>query len=524
MDAIISCIENLRMKLDRHRKDGLNEYQTRIIFVDPLLEALGWDVRDPDEVELEYLTIDRKFVDYALKINREPVLFIEAKKLNDPLTDIESITQVVDYATSAGVEWCILTNGVTYKLYYITEKAKAPENLLLEISLDPKETEDMKIQQVAGQFACLSRDAMDKGLLDKIGEQVSTTGKIRRALDIAGLAEALKRLDIAGAERYARMLYGDTDKALNEIDQPLAEVKEEEIEKERRRKERRNAALKAWIKNQFEEAHPEVYVDVSVIDSIVKIKGTVKSKYKDKFIRKDIIVEGDAEEVHVLKKEFGKKLKLNEFEYYERYLESAFPEVNVNVSVNKDRINILAKVKPKFEDEFIKNKFAIERNILTPLFIIKEDLGEILDESLREQIIEPPRSMSDIERIYGTTTEIVKRKRYKKGIREIRLWVNNRSLRREGRERERKREERRSRSAQTQTSDVKNIYLITTTDCPACKMVERELKNDIDRGLIQVLNIQESDFGADLVIKLHIMDVPKLVYEKIDGTFGIVGA
>ena len=135
MDTIISCIENLRMKIDRHRKDGLNEYQTRIIFVDPLLEAFGWDVRDPDEVELEYLTIDRKFVDYALKINREPVLFIEAKKLNDPLTDIESITQVVDYDTSAGVEWCILTNGVTYKLYYITEKAKAPENLLLELRI-----------------------------------------------------------------------------------------------------------------------------------------------------------------------------------------------------------------------------------------------------------------------------------------------------------------------------------------------------------------------------------------------------
>ena len=88
---------------------------------------------------------------------------------------------------------------------------------------------------------------------------------------------------------------------------------------------------------------------------------------------------------------------------------------------------------------------------------------------------------------------------------------------------ERKRGERRSDSIQTQTSDVKNVYLITSTGCPSCDMVEREMKNDIDRGSIQVLNVQESDLGADLVIKLQIMEVPKMVYEKIDGTFGIVG-
>jgi hypothetical protein len=183
MDAVIKCIETLRMKLDKHRKDDLKEYPTRTIFVDPLLHALGWDVRDPDEVELEYPTIDGKSVDYAPKINREPVLFIEAKPLNDPLTDVKSITQIVGYAANAGVEWCILTNGVTYKVYRSTERAEAPDKLLFEISLDPKETEGMTIQQVAEQFIRFSRDAMAKGLLDEIGEQIFTTGKIRKALD-----------------------------------------------------------------------------------------------------------------------------------------------------------------------------------------------------------------------------------------------------------------------------------------------------------------------------------------------------
>ncbi|MBL5980731.1 hypothetical protein NAAC61_00660 [Petrotoga sp. 8T1HF07.NaAc.6.1] len=183
INAVIKCVEDLRMKLNRYRKHGLKEYPTRTIFVDQLLEALGWDIRDPDEVELEYPTIDGKSVDYAAKINRRPVLFIEAKALNDPLTDVKAITQVVGYAANAGVEWCILTNGINYKVYHSTEKTEAPKKLLFEISLDPKETEGMSIQQVAEQFARFSRDSMAKGLLDEIGEQIFTTGKIRKALD-----------------------------------------------------------------------------------------------------------------------------------------------------------------------------------------------------------------------------------------------------------------------------------------------------------------------------------------------------
>ncbi len=183
MDTVIKCIEELRVKLDKHRKSGLKEYSTRTIFVDPLLKSLGWDVTDPDEVEIEYPTIDGKSVDYATKINRKPVLFIEAKQLNDPLTDVKSITQVVGYAANAGVEWCILTNGITYKIYHSTEKMEAPDKLLFEISIDLKETEGMTIQQVAERFARFSRDAMAKGLLNEIGEQIFTTGKIRKALN-----------------------------------------------------------------------------------------------------------------------------------------------------------------------------------------------------------------------------------------------------------------------------------------------------------------------------------------------------
>jgi hypothetical protein len=137
MKNVEKSIDTLRAQLERHRPSGLKEYPTRTIFIDPLLLALGWDVRDPDEVELEYPTVDGKSVDYAMKINRKVVFLLEAKQLGDALDDVKSITQVVGYAANDGIDWCVLTNGVRYKVYRASEKASAPEKLLFEVSIDP---------------------------------------------------------------------------------------------------------------------------------------------------------------------------------------------------------------------------------------------------------------------------------------------------------------------------------------------------------------------------------------------------
>lgn len=183
MKEIVKCIESLRLQLDRHRKDGLKEYPTRTIFIDPLLASLGWDVRDPDEVELEHPTVDGKSVDYAMKVNRKVVLHLEAKQLGDPLDDVKSITQVVGYAANDGVEWCVLTNGVRYKVYKASEKASAPDKLLFEISIDPKDAGGLTVEELANQFKRLSRDSIAEGLLDQLGTEIFTTGKVRKALD-----------------------------------------------------------------------------------------------------------------------------------------------------------------------------------------------------------------------------------------------------------------------------------------------------------------------------------------------------
>lgn len=183
MKTVISCIEELRLKLEKSRKAGISEAETRVTFINPLVRSLGWDLTDPDQVRLEYPTFGGKFVDYALKRDQKPVLFIEAKRLGDPLTGDKGIVELVGYAANAGVKWCVLTNGCVYKVFCSTEKGAGPEKLLYQVSLDPGESEDMTVHQVAERLWRFSPESMEKGLLDSIAEEIFTTGKVRRVLD-----------------------------------------------------------------------------------------------------------------------------------------------------------------------------------------------------------------------------------------------------------------------------------------------------------------------------------------------------
>jgi len=183
MKALVQAIEKIRAKLPALRRHSLKETPTRTIVVDPVLEALGWDVRDPDEVQLEYPTVDGKSVDYALKINQDTVLLVEAKALDDPLTDVKAITQVVGYAANDGIVWCVLTNGIRWQVYRSVEKCPAPEKLMFGVDLDPKQSQGIPVQDLAEQLWRISRDEMARGTLDIEGEQTFTDSKVRKALD-----------------------------------------------------------------------------------------------------------------------------------------------------------------------------------------------------------------------------------------------------------------------------------------------------------------------------------------------------
>ena len=112
-DRIAEAIKALKKTRNEH-EDYLKpiETRTRQLLIDPMLEALGWDVRNPAQVHLEYKGTSGK-PDYALVSHGNVIALIEAKKLREKPSRIGS-QQLVKYATDeslTSLKHVVWTNG-----------------------------------------------------------------------------------------------------------------------------------------------------------------------------------------------------------------------------------------------------------------------------------------------------------------------------------------------------------------------------------------------------------------------------
>lgn len=90
----------------------LDEMTTRTKLVDPFIQLLGWDLYS-SEVDLEYaiqMMSSDKQVDYALKLDAEPVVFVEAKGGDSGITEY-NVGQLGDYMQKEWVELGLITDG-----------------------------------------------------------------------------------------------------------------------------------------------------------------------------------------------------------------------------------------------------------------------------------------------------------------------------------------------------------------------------------------------------------------------------
>jgi hypothetical protein len=160
--ALTATIAQLAEKIRRYRDKVIGEQNTKASLIEPLLECLGWDIRDLDSVHREYRTKTRdKPVDYALKLLRRPRLFIEAKGLGENLSERKWIPQVLGYATVAGVEWCVLTDGNEYRIYNATAAVDAEEKLFRKVCITDEDG-----AAVSSTLHLISRSNLEENLLD----------------------------------------------------------------------------------------------------------------------------------------------------------------------------------------------------------------------------------------------------------------------------------------------------------------------------------------------------------------------
>ena len=117
---------------------NLDEDNTKAKIVTPFIHALGWNIFDGDEVELEYPRRNDEFddrVDYALFDGQKPPrVLVEAKQV-DAFLDSHT-GQVKRYMRLFGAELGVLTNGERYMVYQQVDGDAPDETLLLDCVLE----------------------------------------------------------------------------------------------------------------------------------------------------------------------------------------------------------------------------------------------------------------------------------------------------------------------------------------------------------------------------------------------------
>ncbi len=138
LDDLVKAIETVQKRIDDHR-DSLsqNEYRTRISLIDPILNALGWDVANPALVTIEDHHSGSGTPDYGLlgKEKSQPIAFIEAKRLGEHLDAHQD--QIFKYTWDRKVFYAALTDGSRWILRDVTAEFSRPprEGLLLDLTL-----------------------------------------------------------------------------------------------------------------------------------------------------------------------------------------------------------------------------------------------------------------------------------------------------------------------------------------------------------------------------------------------------
>ncbi len=179
----------LRLVAERIEKHSgtrrLNESATKVSLIDPILEALGWDVRDVDEVQLEFRPRRRDNpVDYAMFDAGSPRMFVEAKALGSKLDDRKWASQVLSYATVAGVPWVVLTDGQEWRVFNAHAPVDVDGKLFRTVNIVAAPDRALEVLRL------ISKESLQTNEIEALWQAHFVDRKVRAALEGAFGAEA----------------------------------------------------------------------------------------------------------------------------------------------------------------------------------------------------------------------------------------------------------------------------------------------------------------------------------------------
>ena len=106
---------------------------------------------------------------------------VEAKPAKKRLDDPKWVSQTINYANNEGVVWCVLTDGLRWRVFKANEPAPMEQKLAFEVLVDDLFDDDTR-DRAESLFSHLTPAAVADGELQRLGTQVFVDTRVREAL------------------------------------------------------------------------------------------------------------------------------------------------------------------------------------------------------------------------------------------------------------------------------------------------------------------------------------------------------
>jgi predicted type IV restriction endonuclease len=169
-DRLVSGIKKFKPVLSTAQENKASESDTVIIITAMLSELFGFDTFS--EITSE-LNVRGTFCDLATMLDKKVQSLIEAKAISHELND-GHVTQAVSYASTKGVDWVMLTNGIVWHIYKVTFAKPIDREKIVEIdflNIDPHNADDLE------SLYRLTREGWIKSALNDYYEQKKALSK-----------------------------------------------------------------------------------------------------------------------------------------------------------------------------------------------------------------------------------------------------------------------------------------------------------------------------------------------------------
>ena len=199
-------IGNLVKEFLEYSKEEINkksENQIKSEFIDPLFEALGWDMRRDAEREERVL---KGRADYILRIGNQDKLVVEAKRTSVGLNEDEG-RQAVSYAHHKNIRFAVLTNFSRIRVYHALSNIKNISKNLLKDQTDYLRFNCEDFVKDFDRLWLLSRESFEKEEINKLLQNVDK--KLIKPIDESILADLLEFRELLSKDLKSKRNYLD---------------------------------------------------------------------------------------------------------------------------------------------------------------------------------------------------------------------------------------------------------------------------------------------------------------------------